>query len=100
MADDIQKWFGELEATHVVFHRSIIQSMPENWQKRFLALVTELSCTCTRNGVPVPKLVVVAVDEGGKLVADPLADHQHGKRDVFQEAAQHRAKPPASVALH
>lgn len=42
MASDIHTYFGLSYATHLVDPRTLLQSMPPQWQERFTELLTEL----------------------------------------------------------
>src|SRR4051794_4608793 len=41
-AIDIHTWFGLTYANYLVVPRSVLQSMPEEWQHRFTALLAEM----------------------------------------------------------
>lgn len=38
----IHEWFGLTYSNYLVLHRSIMQSMPEAWQRRFTAMLDEM----------------------------------------------------------
>lgn len=40
---DIHTWFGLSYSNYLVLHRSLLQSMPEEWQHRFVRMLGELS---------------------------------------------------------
>lgn len=40
-AGDVSQWFGLTYANFAVFPRSLLQSMPAEWQQRFYTLMTE-----------------------------------------------------------
>ena len=41
--DPVHEWFGLSYSNYLVLHRTLLQSMPIEWQRRFVGMVEELS---------------------------------------------------------
>lgn len=69
-------------ATHLVLQRSILQSMPDAWQAKFVVLLDELDAAA--RGLPdLPtKYRVLGVGRDNRFVCDPYTDYQRGRRRV------------------
>jgi len=93
---DIHEWFNLTYAQYLTVPRSVLQSMPETWQHKFVALLEELDETGWMSLLPKDtcyKVELRKMEEklsgdgwkwGGK-VTDQLADYQRGRRNVFAE---------------
>lgn len=93
---DIHEWFNLTYAQYLTVPRSVLQSMPETWQHRFVALLEELDETGWMSMLPKDTCYKVELRKmedkingdgwkwGGK-VTDRLADYQRGRRNVFAE---------------
>ena len=78
MKRKIHDWFGLTYASYLVLPRSVLQSMPDEWQERFVEMLEELDAA----GVECPIYRVSAVDEKGKFVSDPYRDYERGRRKI------------------
>lgn len=80
MGETIHEWFELTYASYLVLPRSILQSMPEKWQERFVELLREAD----RFGrVPRAGTYEVRVrDEQGRYTRDDLRDYDRGRRYV------------------
>ncbi|WP_186445744.1 hypothetical protein [Paenibacillus cremeus] len=95
MKKDIHLWFGLTYAQYLTIPRSVLQSMPEDWQHKFVELLEELGDTYWTDILPegtdyrVESRKSVCDHSGkfkwGKKVDDPLQDYKKGRRDIFQE---------------
>jgi hypothetical protein len=95
MKKDIHTWFGLTYAQYLTIPRSVLQSMPLEWQHKFVELLDELGDTYWTDILPdgtdyrveLRKLesTVAGGQKWGKKVDDPLADYKRGRRNVFQE---------------
>lgn len=78
---DVHTWFGLSYANFLVLPRIVLQSMPEDWQERFVALVEEAEHTFA---CPAPYAYrVSAVDEHGRFVKDPTPHYNRGRARLF-----------------
>jgi len=82
-ADDLEPihmWFELTYSSYLVLHRSLLQSMPREWQVKFVGLLEEMedSFDCS----DVPTSFTVKAKKNGKFVHDPYADYQRGRRVV------------------
>ncbi len=83
--EDIHGYFGSTYASYLVLPRSVLQSMPDDWQADFVGLVRELESKCLEAGVTWSRSCVKMRDRDGRFIHDPLAEYQRGRRDVFDE---------------
>lgn len=89
---DIHTWFGLSYAEYLVIPRSVLQSMPENWQHRFTQLLEEMpdweSQLPKGTGYKVQLRAVIESDgRHGDIwahaVRDDLANYDRGRRRLF-----------------
>ncbi|HEL2957688.1 TPA: hypothetical protein UL931_000912 [Stenotrophomonas maltophilia] len=66
--------FGLTRAAYLVVPRRTLQSMPLEWQERFVALMDESHAHLPAEAFP--EYTVRRLDNG-KFVADPLRDYRH-----------------------
>ena len=83
--DYIHAFFGLTYASYLVLPRSILQSMPNKWQKNFVKLLDELGDTCAKYGISTPDYTVTA-REKGKFIKDKYTKYNRGCRNVLDEA--------------
>lgn len=79
-SDHIHDMFGLTYASYLVLPRSILQSMPSDWQCRFRALMKEYdeATSIIDDGVDYQ----VTGKDGNRFVQDPYRDYQRGRRVV------------------
>ena len=83
-ADAIHHWFELSYAQYLTIPRSALQSMPDEWQSEFVALLEELDETIDwrpKEG----RYWVQLKDRKGRYVADPLMDYERGRRRLEQK---------------
>jgi hypothetical protein len=80
----VHDWFGLTYARYLTLPRSILQSMPLEWQRKFVALLEEADLACETAGITTPKYSVRAV-EGGRFVVDPFGEYRRTP-NVFDAA--------------
>ena len=83
-ADAIHHWFDLSYAQYLTIPRSALQSMPDEWQSEFVALLEELDETIDwrpKEG----RYWVQLKDKKGRYVADPLMDYERGRRRLEQK---------------
>lgn len=76
---DIQDFFELTYAQYLAIPRSVLQSMPNKWQYKFVELLDELDNTFNwrRSGCWVKYR-----DSKGKFTIDELADYERGRRQL------------------
>ena len=77
--DAIHHWFELSYAQYLTIPRSALQSMPNEWQSEFVALLEELDEEIDwqpKEG----RYWVQLKDKRGRYVADPLMDYERGRR--------------------
>jgi hypothetical protein len=77
----VHDWFGLDYTSYVVVPRSIMQSMPVEWQKRFVQCLTEAQSAVSELD-DLPSEYQVNSKLNGRLVADPYRDYERGRRVV------------------
>jgi hypothetical protein len=75
--------FGLTYAAYAVFPRRVLQSMPLEWQQKFVALIDELDETFPQH---VSGEYTVLAKKNGKFVKDPMRDYRHAGPISTQEA--------------
>jgi len=87
--DPVHMFFGLSYASYQVLPRSILQSAPAWWQKRYVKLMEELDAMC--EGLPdMPGSYAVQVrDEKGRFTKDPYCDYERGRRVVLLKRINH-----------
>ena len=86
--EPIHDWFELTYAQYLTIPRSVLQSMPNNWQQRFVKLLDELDETI--DWLPSDgRYWVKLKDSKGRYKSDPLADYQRGRRRI-----NHKPKQP------
>ena len=80
---DIHQYFGLSYASYLVLPRSALQSMPAEWQTRFVGMLTELHSEWA--GPPEGTMYDVAlIDDtiGGGRLHDNLSNYDRGRRQI------------------
>lgn len=77
----IHEWFELSYCSYLVLPRIALQSMPHEWQQRFVDCLDELDSRITRS---MPEncshyFVMPRDDETGRLVKDPYSDYERGR---------------------
>jgi hypothetical protein len=77
--EPIHTWFELTYANYLAIPRSVLQSMPRSWQKKFVALLEQLDelIDWRRSGLEISRR-----DESGKFIVDDLVDYARGRRRV------------------
>lgn len=76
----IHSWFGLSYASYLVLPRSVLQSMPDEWQVKFVELVEQISDTLECDDLPNYR--VNAVDDKNKFTIDPYKNYERGRRVI------------------
>jgi hypothetical protein len=78
MKRKIPEWFNLTYSNYLVLPRAALQSMPDGWQEKFVALLDELRETADRSGLEFPdRYRVHAVNTRGRYVRDPIPHYKH-----------------------
>ena len=77
--EPIHNWFELTYANYLAIPRSVLQSMPDEWQKKFVLLMDELDETIDWRR---PGIRVTLHDERGRFVRDELVDYERGRRRI------------------
>ena len=85
----INEAFGLSYANYLVIPRLALESMPEAWQRRFVAMIEDVQ---ERYDFEPPRgYRVHATDKRGRFVRDEWSDYRHG--EAIPRAAQPVAPP-------
>ena len=93
--EPVHNYFGLSYAQYLVIPRSVLQSMPQEWQQRFVNCLKELNETI--DWMPSRgcyRVTLNEIDEGwnedgdligkwGKEIDDPLMDYDRGRRRIL-----------------
>lgn len=77
---DVHAWFSLSYAAYLAVNRSLLQSMPVEWQYRFVDLMDELSEQFP--DVEEPRYTVHARDAEGRFIKDPIPHYNRGRTFV------------------
>ncbi len=78
---DVHTFFGLSYANYLVLARSVLQSMPMDWQHRFTAVMRELDEATWDLDSPA-SYSLQARDENGKFMRDPIPHYNRGRTVV------------------
>jgi hypothetical protein len=80
--EPVHAWFGLTYSSYLVLQRSILQSTPIKWQRKFIKLIEELEEMASDIEDLPSKYTVQLRDENGRFIKDPYADYDRGRRIV------------------
>lgn len=82
LADDepIHEWFELSYAQYLTIPRTVLQSMPTEWQRNFVDLLKKLDGTINWRPDGKTYWVQLKDNETGEYCHDELADYQRGRR--------------------
>lgn len=83
----IHEWFELTYAQYLTIPRSVLQSMPTEWQERFVQCLEELDDTIDWR--PQGQYWVELRDSRGKYMRDPLRNYQRGRRRIAHNDDSH-----------
>lgn len=81
----IHGWFGLSYANYLVLPRTLLQSMPDAWQTRFVACLRELDQAFDHVEQALAYRVT-PVDEGGRVISEPVPHYERGRARVEPRA--------------
>ena len=79
--EDIHGWFNLTYANYLTLPRTLLQSMPREWQHRFVTCLEELDAAF-RHVEYADMYRVQAVDEGGRFAHDPIPHYERGRTRI------------------
>ncbi len=82
MEEPVHEWFELSYANYLTIPRSVLQSMPTEWQSRFVKCLDELDETIDWRPQDGGRYSVQLRDKDGKFTKDPLADYERGRRRI------------------
>jgi hypothetical protein len=83
MADDfeaIHTWFSLTYANYLCLPRSVLQSMPDEWQKNFVELLEEMDESY--GDLDWPRYRVIAIGNDGRFIKDPIPHYNRGRTKI------------------
>lgn len=78
--EGIHEWFELTYANYLVLPRSVLQSMPDEWQSSFVALLREMGNLY--DGLDWPTYAVNARGVHGRFTKDPIPHYNRGRTRV------------------
>jgi hypothetical protein len=79
--EPIHLWFELSYAQYLTIPRSVLQSMPAEWQKRFVQCLEELDELIDWRP-KAGQYWVQLKDERGRFLHDPLMDYERGRKQI------------------
>lgn len=79
-SEPIHLWFGLTYANYMALPRSVLQSMPREWQQAFCDLLEDLDDAF--GYLDWPKYRVSAVNNQGRFIRDPIPHYDRGRTRV------------------
>lgn len=84
---DIHTWFELTYASYLTINRSLLQSMPMEWQYKFTALLSQLREEFI--DVDEPRYTIAARDRNGRFIKDPIPHYNRGRTFVKGQTNVH-----------
>ena len=79
--EPIHAWFGLTYAQYLTIPRTVLQSMPNEWQQRFVKCLEEMNNTI--DWKPEEGTYYCYLRKpNGRFTKDPLADYERGRRQL------------------
>ncbi len=82
MSEYIHEYFGLTYGNYLVLPRSILQSMPDEWQWEFVKMMNELTDRFGYEWEPKGGYTVLALDENKKFTSDSYSNYERGRRKI------------------
>lgn len=79
--EPVHLWFELTYAQYLTIPRSLLQSMPQEWQSRFVRCLEELDSAFDWRPEQ-GRYWVRLKDDNGRFVQDPLMDYERGRRRI------------------
>ncbi len=88
-AEPVHLHFSLSYCSYLVLHRSLMQSMPLAWQRRFVVLIDELEAATNHlEDKPESFMVKARGSEKGRFTDDPYAAYRHVRYDLNTEGSE------------
>lgn len=84
--DAIHCWFGLSYSNYLVLARTVLQSMPDDLQQRFVDCLEEMASLLNDEHLYATYTIQMR-DKRGRFIKDPLADYERGRRRIELRAA-------------
>lgn len=78
-SEPVHAWFGLTYSSYLVVQRSILQSMPLEWQQRFVRCLEEMQDVAPDD---VPTNFWIRAHDGKAFQRDPYSNYERGRRKV------------------
>ena len=78
--EPIHQYFGLSYANYLVLPRSVLQSMPTEWQEKFVNLLEEIPKIIIEDFEPSGGYRVLALNEEKKFTRDNYSNYERGRR--------------------
>lgn len=78
--EPIHEFFNLTYANYLVLPRSVLQSMPIDWQEKFVNLLERIPKVISEDFEPDGGYDVRARDCEGRFVEDPYSNYERGRR--------------------
>ena len=79
-SEAIHGYFGLSYANYLVMPRVVLQSMPDEWQEKFVVLLNQIPEIVGTEFEPADGYTVLALDEKGRVVKDPYSNYERGRK--------------------
>lgn len=83
--EPVSTWFELTYSSYLVLHRSVMEAMPVEWQRKFVALLEEAR-EAARDIKDLPTNFQVRAKINNKYAHDPYADYRRGPRPKLRKA--------------
>lgn len=83
MSEAIHTYFGLSYANYLVLPRTVLQSMPDEWQGRFVKLLNEIPDLLGEEWEPKGGYRVLALGADKKFIKDPYSNYERGRRRLL-----------------
>lgn len=74
--EPIHSMFGLSYGNYLVLQRSLMEAMPVEWQRRFVAMLGEMEAAFDTSRLPVASFHVQALDAHDHEIEDPLSEYR------------------------
>lgn len=79
---DIHDWFSLTYAQYLTIPRTALQSMPNDWQIKFVELLEELDNKIDWRPRNATYWCLLRDNKTGRYINDPLANYERGRRQM------------------
>ena len=80
MEEPVHLLFGLSYSNYLVLPRTVLQSMPVDWQDKFIKLVEEIPEVIAEHFEPPGGYRVMALNENKKFISDEFSNYERGRR--------------------